>query len=362
MTARSEFPLAEIARRLGLDGAELAAIEPHAGHLIRGIAEVAEAGPDQIVFVGSGKYARAVEKSRAFVFVVDKAANKEIPADWRAGRVIVSVADLKVAMAKASAMFGPEEWCSGGVHSTAYVDRSATLGRDVRVGAHATVGPGAVIGDGVTLNAGVFLGRDVRIGAGSVLFPNVVVYDGVEIGARVRIHANTVIGADGFGYAQEKGRAGVEHVKIHHVGIVRIGDDVEIGASTTIDRGTFGDTVIGRGTKIDNQVQIGHNCQIGEGVIICGNTGLSGSCKIGRYAVIAGFCGLANGSEVGEGAVIGAMTGVQGAIPPGTVWAGIPARPKTEHYRIQGALGALPDIYKHWKRSTKADVAPEGES
>jgi UDP-3-O-[3-hydroxymyristoyl] glucosamine N-acyltransferase len=169
----------------------------------------------------------------------------------------------------------------------------------------------------------------------------------------VIVHANTTLGSDGFGYAQEKTSVGVNHVKIIHTGSLIIGDDVEIGANSSVDRGTIGDTVIGRGAKIDNQVQIGHNCQIGEGAIICGSCALGGSSKVGRYAVLAGFCAVANGAEIGDGAIIGGMSGVQGQIGPGKVMVGNPLRERSEFYRIQASMTSLPEIFKFWKRTRK---------
>lgn len=362
MTAASDFSLAEIGSHLKLSEEGQGLVAQHASFVIRGIDEVAKAARDQIAFVSSSKYVPAIEGSDAFVFVVSRNLISEIPAGLKSSRLLLEVPDSKVAMARVSQLFQPKEWRAAGVHPSAVVDRTVQLGREVRVGPHVTIEPGSKIGDHCILHAGVYVGRNVTIGEGTHLYPNVVLYDDTQVGARVRVHSNTVIGADGFGYAQEKTNTGVEHVKIHHMGRVVIGDDVEIGASSTIDRGTVGDTVIGKGSKIDNQVQIGHNCQLREGVIICGNTGLSGSVKVGKYAVIAGFCGIANGVEIGDTAIIGAMTGVQGNIPTGTIWAGIPARLKIEHYKIQGVLSHLPEMYKSWKRSMKEKAKGESEA
>jgi UDP-3-O-[3-hydroxymyristoyl] glucosamine N-acyltransferase len=189
------------------------------------------------------------------------------------------------------------------------------------------------------------------VGKDSVLFPGVVLYHDVSVGDRVRIHANSVIGADGFGYVQEKTSTGVKHVKIHHLGGVRIGDDVEIGASTTIDRGTLEDTLIGNGCIIDNQVQIGHNCVLEEGVIICGCVGLAGSAHIEKFALIAGFTAVGNKVRVGAGAQVAGFTPVTGHVPAGMKWGGIPAMPRNEYARLQVLFKRLPELFERKKKA-----------
>jgi UDP-3-O-[3-hydroxymyristoyl] glucosamine N-acyltransferase len=257
---------------------------------------------------------------------------------------LIRVKDAMLAFAKASSFFRTDNELSLGIHPTAFVHASARLGANVRIGAHAVIGEEAVLENDVVVHSSAEVGARTHIGDSSVIFPGVVIYQDVKIGARVRIHANTVIGADGFGYAQEKTSTGVRHVKIHHLGGVQIGDDVEIGASTTIDRGTLEDTVIGNGCIIDNQVQIGHNCHLEEGVIVCGSSGLSGSVHVGKYAVIAGFVGIANKARIGAGARLSAFSAIQGTVPPGMAWGGIPGMPHRNWLKAQIIIEHLPEL------------------
>lgn len=258
------------------------------------------------------------------------------------------VKDPMLAMARASQLFADES-APAGIDATARIAKDVVLGANVAIGAFVSVGAGSKIGAGTILHDGVRIGESVEIGAGSVLFPNVVIYPAMVLGARVRIHAGSVIGADGFGYSQKFGAGSVEHIKIAHLGRVVIGDDVEIGASSTIDRGTLGDTVIGKGTKIDNQVQIGHNCQIGESVIICGSTGVAGSVKIENHSVIAGFVGIAHGTKIGAGTTIAGFSMVFGEIPAGVTYGGVPARPLRESLKLHALVARLPELFQQLK-------------
>ena len=205
-----------------------------------------------------------------------------------------------------------------------------------------SVHPRARVHPSAVLHPGVVVGPAVEIGADTVLFPNVVVYANTRIGARVRIHAGAVIGADGFRYHPTA--AGLR--KVPHVGGVRIDDDAEIGANTCIDRGMLGDTTIGRGAKLDNLVQVGHNCQIGAHSVLVSQVGLSGSIRVGAGAILAGQVGVKDHVRIGAGARIGARSAVHGDVPDGETWLGEPARPVREAMRIYAGLRYLPELVK----------------
>jgi UDP-3-O-[3-hydroxymyristoyl] glucosamine N-acyltransferase len=192
------------------------------------------------------------------------------------------------------------------------------------------------------LQAGNFVGADAVLGEGTNLFPNVTLYPRTQLGRRVRIHAGAVIGADGFGYVLDGGI----HRKVQQVGKVVVGDDVEIGANTTVDRGALGSTVIGQGTKIDNLVQVGHNVTIGEHCILCSQVGISGSVKLGNYCVLAGQVGLAGHLKLGNQVTVGSKSGVMHNIPDGEQWLGIPAQPDKHAKRVLIAMQRLPDLLK----------------
>jgi UDP-3-O-[3-hydroxymyristoyl] glucosamine N-acyltransferase len=233
-----------------------------------------------------------------------------------------------------------------GVHASAVIGRGVTIGRDVALGAHVVVGRDVVLGDRVTLDAGCVVGDEVHVGDDSHLFPSVSVYPRARIGRRVSIHAGARIGSDGFGYVFNDGA----HQKIPHVGRCIIGDDVEIGANTTIDRGSVDDTVIGPGTKIDNLVHVGHNVRVGALCLIMAQVGIAGSTHVEDGAILAGQSGLSGHLTMGKGARLGAQGGAISDIPAGETWSGYPARPHKEALRAQAALFRLSGLMKTLER------------
>jgi UDP-3-O-[3-hydroxymyristoyl] glucosamine N-acyltransferase len=242
--------------------------------------------------------------------------------------------------------FYPEPSRAAAVHPTARIGQGAKLGKDVSLDEYSVIGRGAELGDGAWIGAHAVIGDGVRIGAQSRIYPNVTVYSGSEIGERVRLHAGSVIGSDGFGYVFQNG----DHAKIPHVGRCIIGDDVEIGANTTVDRGSIDDTVIGAGTKIDNLVQVGHNCRVGKLCLIMAQVGLAGSTRVEDGCVLAGQAGIGGHLTIGAGAKIGAQAGVFGDVPAGESWSGYPARPHREALRASGALLKLPELLKRMEQ------------
>jgi len=252
-------------------------------------------------------------------------------------KVLIRVANPRVAAARAIPLFFPPEEPVPGIHPSAVIALSA------RVDATAQIGPGCVVHAGVTIGArsvltgGNHVGRDCEIGDDARLLPNVVLYARTRVGHRVTIHAGTVIGSDGYGYVFAEGR----HLKMPQVGNVIIQDDVEIGANTTIDRGGTRDTVIGEGTKIDNLVQIGHNCSIGRHCFIVSQTGISGSVEVGDYVMLGGQVGIADHLTIGEGARLKARSGVITDVPANEEWGGFPARPFREWLRAEAMIGRM---------------------
>lgn len=294
-------------------------------------------------FIRDEPHAAAWASSRARAAIISK--NIEPTGHDPAVRALLIVEDADHALitlleAIAPAHVGPPT----GAHPTASIDESAQLGEQVRIGPGVVVGAGSRIGDGAVLHSNVVIGAGVTIGAACDLRAGVVVEDRCTLGERVTIHPNAVIGADGFGYRPAADGTGL--VKIPHAGAVEIHDDVEIGAGAMIDRGKFGATVIGEGAKIDNLVQIGHNCRIGRSCVICGSSGIAGSVTIGDGAVLGGGVGVKDNINIGAGARVGARSGVMEDIPAGESWVGAPARPAREMMRIFAASSRLPKLLK----------------
>lgn len=260
---------------------------------------------------------------------------------------VVRVAEPRLALALLSARFDvrprPEP---GRVSPAAHVHESARLGHGVTLDAGAWVGPGAVVGDASYVGPGATVGPNSRLGAGCVLHANVTLYDGVTLGDRVVLHAGVVIGADGFGYAASPAGA----VKVRHLGGVTLGDDVEIGANTAVDRGTLDDTVVGARTKIDNLCQVGHNVRIGTDCLIAGMTGIAGSAKIGDGVIVGGAVAISDHVTINSGARIAGRSGVTKDVPAGETWAGFPARPYRQYARSLYLIERLEDVWRAVRR------------
>lgn len=315
-------------------------------------ADRAQAG--DLTFAENEEYlTRAVQSAASAVIVGRQTA--------ASGKVLIRVANARVAFAKALALFFPEPTLAAGVHPTAVVAATAQIDSTAHIGPGCVVGERTRIGARTTLHAGDVVGDDCRLGEGVMLFPNVTLYARTELGNLVRVHAGTVIGSDGFGYVLD---AGV-HRKVPQIGNVVIGDDVEIGANVTIDRGALGPTVIGKGTKIDNLVQIGHNVQIGEHCLIVAQVGIAGSTKLGNYVVLAGQAGLAGHLKIGNQVTVAAQAGVMHDIPDGGKWLGAPAQPDRNAKRQLIAVQQLPELIRRVRdleRQLGARPASTGDS
>jgi UDP-3-O-[3-hydroxymyristoyl] glucosamine N-acyltransferase len=337
MADKSAMTVAELARHLQ------AQVDGDGARAVRRIEALQDAGPDALSWLGDAKYLPQLEQTRAAAVLVPH--NLEIPA----GRTVIRVADPDLALCEALALLGPPpETVPPGVHPNAVVAQDAVV-EGAAIGAHVTIGAQARVGAGTQLHPGVRVGADTTIGRDCVLWPNVVVRERTTIGDRVIIHPNSTIGADGFGYLERQGR----HLKIPQVGRVIIEDDVEIGANCAVDRARSGETRIRRGTKIDNLVQIGHNCDIGEHCIIVGQCGISGSTTLGNHVVLAGQVGIIDHLRIGDGVQVAAKSGVARDIPDGAVFRGIPATDNSLFGRQQAAVRRLPKMIEQLRALTK---------
>jgi UDP-3-O-[3-hydroxymyristoyl] glucosamine N-acyltransferase len=302
---------------------------------ISGFAPATTAKPGDLTFAENEKFFAAAELSAASAILVDgnfQSVNK----------VLIRVKNARIAFAKALPLFFPEPEFKPGIHPTAVVDSSAQIDPSAHIGPHCAIGAKVKIGARTVLEGGNHVGAESVMGDETRIFPNVTNYAATRIGNRVRIHAGSVIGSDGFGYVFDSGF----HRKISQIGNVVIHDDVEIGANVTIDRGALGPTTIGKGTKIDNMVQIAHNVTIGEHCLIISQTGIAGSTKIGNYVTIAGQVGLAGHLKIGDRAVIAAQSGVMNDIGEGEKWFGSPAQPDRQMKRQLIAAQQLPELLR----------------
>jgi UDP-3-O-[3-hydroxymyristoyl] glucosamine N-acyltransferase len=309
---------------------------------VHAVAPLDRAGPEHVSFLASARYQPLFETSRAGVVLV--APELADAPGAVSTRVIVSKPHeaLLALLPRLYAAASREP----GVHA------SAVIGRGVAIGEGVTVGPGAVIGDGATLGARAWIEAQVVIGAGvqvgddAHIYPHVTIYPNSRIGRRVALHSGVRIGSDGFGYVYRDGA----HQKLPHVGGCIIEDDVEIGANTTVDRGSIDDTVIGAGTKIDNLVQVAHNVRIGRLCLIMSQVGIAGSAHIEDGCIIAGQAGVAGHNTIGKGARLAAQGAAFGDIPPGETWSGYPARPHKESLRTQAAIWRLAGMVRPLER------------
>lgn len=311
---------------------------------VNALSKIEEAQPGSITFLANPKYEKHLLTTRATAVLVSRTFNVD---EYRTktSLIFIRVEDPYIAFLRLLPRFieTPEPFTHG-IHPTAVVDSTATLGSNVSIGAYAVVSEGVTIGDRTKIGAGCVIGKYVTIGSDCLLYPNVTVYHQCQIGNRVILHAGAVIGSDGFGHAP---RADGTYEKIPQLGIVVIDDDVEIGANTTIDRATLGETKICRGVKIDNLVQVAHNVVIGENTVIAAQTGISGSTKIGKNCKLAGQVGIAGHIEIADGTIIMAQSGVPNSIKePNKMYFGYPADEARKAQRAYAALKMLPETIR----------------
>lgn len=343
----AELTLAEVAR---ITGGE---VEGDGGRTVDGVAPLEQAGPRQLSFVAEARYHPYIQASRAAAVLVARAARVALPE----GMSAVRVDDPRRALARVLPALYPPRAPAPGVHPTAVVAEDAEVDATAAVGAFAVVGEGTRIGPRARIGAQTVVGRGCEVGDDAVLHAHVTLYDGVVVGPRCIVHSGARLGADGFGYVPEAD--GLR--KVPQVGRCVLEADVEVGANTTIDRGSIGDTVIGRGSKIDNLVQIGHNCRLGRGVIVVSQVGISGSTRVGDGAVLGGQAGIQGHVEIGAGAKVGGQAGVIASVPPGVTVSGYPARPHREAMRAQAALFGLPKLVRRLRTLEQAVLGRGGD-
>jgi UDP-3-O-[3-hydroxymyristoyl] glucosamine N-acyltransferase len=309
---------------------------------LTGVATLDSAGPTHIAFLANPKYRARLASTRAGAVILG-------PGDRDAGTMPRIVSDNPYAYyARTVGLFHPEPVAVAGTHPTAHVAASARVAKGAEVGAFAVIGEGCEVGEGAVVGAQSVLGDGVRIGAGTRLHPRVTIYAGCTVGERCILHSGAVIGADGFGMARDAGR----WIKIPQVGAVRIGNDVEVGANTAIDRGALDDTVIEDGVKLDNLIQVAHNCRIGAHTVIAGCTGISGSVTIGRDCLIGGGVGIVGHLSICDGVTISGFTFVTKSITePGTYTSGMPIMAHGEWLRNAAQLRHLDELARRVKKA-----------
>ncbi len=338
-----EIALAVGGRVLGDPAAEVHAVAP-----------LDRAGPEHVSFFASARYQALFEATQAGVVLV---APELAESAGAATAVRILVAKPHEAMLALLPRLYAQPAREPGVHPSAVIGRGATIAED------ATVGPNAVVGDGATIGARAWVDASAVIGAGAVVgddshvYPHATLYPGTRLGRRVAIHSGARIGSDGFGYVYQAGA----HQKIPHVGICIVEDDVEIGANTTIDRGSIDDTVIGAGTKIDNLVHVAHNVRIGRLCLLMAQVGIAGSTRVEDGCILAGQAGVAGHVTIGRGARLAARAGLFGDMPAGETWSGYPARPHKEALRTQAAMWRLAALVRPLERLLARDAAKSKE-
>ncbi len=332
------FKLSDLAAKLGLT---LKGEDKN----ISGVATLEEAGPNDISFLANPRYIPQLAGTRAGAVVIHPDHSAE------AATALISP-DPYRDFSRLMYLFARPQGSLKGVSPQAFVHPEAALGQNCTIYPFCYIGPRAALGDGVTLFPGCYVGEDASIGPGTVLYPNVSLMAGTRIGAKCILHAGVVLGSDGFGFVPTP--QGIE--KIPQVGIVRIGDNVEIGANTTIDRASLGETVLDDGCKIDNLVQIGHNVRVGRYSMLVSQTGIAGSTKVGERVVMAGQAGIAGHLNIGDGAVVGPKSGVGKDIAPGQTVMGMPPMEGRQYLRYIVTAPKLMDMLKKIKQ-LEQDVA-----
>jgi UDP-3-O-[3-hydroxymyristoyl] glucosamine N-acyltransferase len=313
-------------------------VEGDANAAVHTFAKIEEGQPGAISFLSNPKYTHYLYDTKSTIVLV----NEDLEIEKEISATLIRVKNAYEAVAKLLQLYESMKPKKTGIDPLAFVSPKATIGKDVYICAFACIGDGATIGDGTQIYPHVVIGDGVNVGAGCLLYPNVTIYQGCRLGSNVTIHAGSVIGADGFGFAPNID--GYE--KIPQIGIVIIEDNVEIGANTCVDRSTMGATVLRKGVKLDNLVQVAHNVEVGENTVMSAQVGIAGSTKVGSWCMFGGQVGLAGHITIGDHVNLGAQSGVPSSIKPNQTLIGTPPMEPTPYFKSQAIFRRLPDMYK----------------
>lgn len=320
-------------------------VEGNENATVNTFAKIEEGKTGALSFLSNPKYTHYIYDTDSTVVLVDDSLVLEKAVKC----TLVRTKNAYESVAKLLQLYQSMKPRKAGIDPLAFVSPTATVGKDVYIGAFACIGDGACIGDKAQIYPHAVVGDNVRIGDDTTIYPNVTIYEGCKIGNRVTIHAGTVIGADGFGFAPNA----EGYDKIPQIGIVTIEDDVEIGANTCIDRSTMGSTVIHKGVKLDNLIQVAHNVEIGENTVMSAQVGIAGSTKIGSWCMFGGQVGLAGHITIGDKTFLGAQSGVPGNIKGNETLIGTPPMKPKDYFRSQAIFRRLPEMYKQMAEMQK---------
>ena len=325
--------LSEIAELLGgvLEGEDIS---------VEGIAGSDDAKETYLTFMESEKYRSSVEASKACAVIIP--INSK-----RFDKPVIRMKNPRLGFALVLDIFHKREKPVPSIHPSAVIGENVTIGKDVFIGPYVIIESGTIIGDGTEIYSFSYIGKGVSIGKNTIIEPRVTIFYGCSIGDNCLIHSGAVLGADGFGFVRD----GAKQIKIPQIGIVQVGNDVEIGANTTIDRATTGKTIIGNGTKIDNLVQIGHNTCVGNDCTVVSQSGVAGSTKIGDRVIIAAQAGVRDHTIVGSDSIVAGRAGVTKQVKSGTVVSGYPARDHREELKIEASIAKLPEFMSKMEKA-----------
>ena len=313
-------------------------VEGNADAAVNTFAKIEEGKQGAISFLSNPKYTHYIYETESTIVLV----NDDLELEHEVKPTLIRVKNAYEAVAKLLQLYASMKPKKTGIDPKASIAASAKIGENVYVGPFAVVGEGAEVGDGTQIYPNTVIGDGAKLGKGCLIYPNVTIYEGCRLGNNVTIHAGSVIGADGFGFAPN-----VEgYEKIPQIGIVIIEDDVEIGANTCIDRSTMGQTIIHKGVKLDNLIQVAHNCEIGENTVMSAQVGLAGSTKVGSWCMFGGQVGLAGHITIGDHVNLGAQSGVPGSIKPNQTLIGTPPMDPKQYFKAQAVFRKLPEMYK----------------